>query len=324
MKTEIKGVPVLLTLLILLTGCNQGDFGAKICAVYQGYDRAAFHLQKYLSEHEDADCAYWMFLGAAEMYRGEISQMHSAFDRVPPEKWYPEFLLLRCNWFIETGNIAKAKEDYRILTEILKNDFHSFSWLGYRAKFLLKILEINECGTGCGYDYNKLLFQAAELMNKKLTIRQKTPFQGLFTLRNTAEAEWKKIVWGMKQDEFCQLVGNPQKMIESDYYWWKCRIFVYCRGKELIGFYFSKETERLGMIMTFPVCPEHGYEQMRFLRNYNKNQVKKKKIQVSCFEKVYYDDIFCYREPDSGYWRLSDFKWLCLECVRQNRMKENE
>ena len=64
--------------------------------------------------------------------------------------------------------------------------------------------------------------------------------------------------------------------------------------------------------------------QQCFLRNYNRNQVKKKKIQVSYLEKVYYDDIFCYREPDSGYWHLSDFKWLCLECVRQNRMKENE
>ena len=122
-----KSVFLLFPVLLFCSGCfNQGDFGAKFCAVYRNYDSAAFHLQKYIEKEERVSAPYWLFLGVAEMYRGNIPEMFAAFEKAEQSgELFPELLLTRCNWYIESGNFEKAKADYENLEKMLEKSIET-------------------------------------------------------------------------------------------------------------------------------------------------------------------------------------------------------
>lgn len=300
-----KSVFLLFPVLLFCSGCfNQGDFGAKFCAVYRNYDSAAFHLQKYIEKEERVSAHYWLFLGVAEMYRGNIPEMFAAFEKAEQSgELFPELLLIRCNWYIQSGNFEKAKADYENLKKMLeKSDFSFPAYLNYRSRLLFKILDLNERAGVTAFsrtykgDYEKLIRDSAFHLKKKLKLLEKYPSEKMFVLQQFTEPEFSRIAFGMTMADLYKLLGKPYKNIFIGGMQER-RILVYHKEGFLIGFFFTNKSERFGEVKTAYCCKKHGADRMRLLNRSNSN-------------KKYSDDTFYYTP---SYQDPSDFHWVCVK-----------
>ena len=291
--------------ILFCGGCvNQGDFGAKFCAVYRNYDSAANHLRKYIGKQQYVPHYYWMFLGVAEMYRGNISEMHAAFENAEQSKEiFPELFLAYCNWYIEGGNIEKARFYYHKLKTVLeKNDYSGISFLAYRVCLISEVLH-TDTGTAAfsekyNGNYEALLSDAVSHLKKKLILLEKSSSKNLFALHQFTEPVFAQITFGMTIDELYKLLGKPYKEIFIGGMQ-KRRIMVYHRKNFLIGFFFTQKSDRLGEVMTAQYCNIHGLDKMRLL---------KQKASIA-----HYDDVFFFT---NNYHKADDFCWICLGCKK--------
>ena len=294
--------------------CNEGDFGAKFCAVYRKYDSAALHLQKYLETQEDGLPHHWMFLGVSEMYRGRIPEMYAAWEKAEQRKLYPEQLLIRGNWHIESGDAEKADSDCRKLKKLLAENDFSADYNYYRYLLIVNILDAehdSEWRKIQDRGYPQFLRFAADRLEEKLALLKRTPGKGPLVLRGISDPAWREIAFGMTKSELCDRLGMPQKRVDLSQY--GREILVYFQDGCIAGFFFTRESQKLGEIRVFPICGHHGAESMRLLTTGKAPNFWKEKFRAGDLGEICYDDIFCrtgeYHDPDR-------FKWLCLACLR--------
>lgn len=312
----MKAIFLLFFVILFCGGCvNQGDFGAKFCSVYQSYDSAAPRLQKHLSRQEDSEAIYWMFLGIAEMYRGEIPAMHRAFQQAERKESFPELYLFRCNWNIESGNLEKAEADLHRakeliaglkLEESLRLQYYRFCAVRRISGILYSEAIKIESKKG----YPEILRITAEKMNEKLAVLKASNVKGLFAFRDISDPSWKKLVFGMTEEEIFRIIGKPVKVIDGD----QRKLLIYVKENQLAGFYFSVETKRLGQIRTFPVCSIHGVEPMRLFNYVYPSYFTRKELRISVYKRIYYNETYCFISKSLSPF---DFQWVCLKCLKK-------
>lgn len=295
----MKYLYVWLILLLFCGGCSvdQGAFGAKFCAAYRNYDSAAFHLQKYLAEQKNDSPHLQMFLGVAEMYRGNLPEMHAAFEKAEQTG-----TLLRCNWYIENGEPEKAAADLARLKTMLAGDVVPENYGSYYCFLVIRDALSLSRDPAEKQNLLQILRQGADLLEKKLAELNRTPGDGLFALRRIGDPALAKITFGMTDDELCGLLGKPYKNIFIGGMQ-KRRILIWHRNGSLIGFFFTEKSPRLGEVKTATVCKKHGVKKMRLL--------ERGKTLFGSLQKPFYDEDFRYT---AEYADPVDFQWSCLDC----------
>lgn len=313
----MKTISLSLFLILVCGGCslNQGDFGAKFCAVYNSYDSSAFHLQRYINDHKNAASYYWMFLGISEMFRGNILQMHHAFEKAEKTEIFPELLIIRCNWHIESGNIDNSSTDIAALKALLRNKNFSKNFTYYRYLIIRKKIfalpyndslwrQVRDNGK-----YHQILCDAANILDKKLTLLKNTPGDGLLALRRFTDPALSKVTLGMAESALYKLLGTPYKTVVSSGS--QRRILIYTKGNSLIGFLFTEKSNLLGEVKVASRCKIHNVDQMRLL--------KRGRTAFGELVKPFYDKDFYYtieyKTPD-------DFNWACLKCKRPITLRQ--
>lgn len=301
----------------LLCGCSlhEGDFGSKFCAVYKNYDSAERFLRSYLNTKEERKPRYRMFLAVAEMYRGNIKEMHKAFSRAEQEQGKGDcvLLLLRCNWYLENSDSANAREDLKRLKQLLADPDHPVRYDYYSYLLVCNILEQRHAQLWqkiSERSYRNFLLFAAERLEEKWDHLQRSGRKGLWALHNIKSPAVKQAAFGMKEEHLRTLLGAEQIKIDLDHL--DRRILVYFLENHLIGFYFTWKVQRLGQVRVFPACKRHGYSPMRLKRSVSPLYFKRNKILYSSSGKFRSDHTFCYT-PDHD--KAEDFNWICLKCL---------
>lgn len=307
----------LMPLLLFLCGCHQDErfFGAKLYAIYRNCDSAARILNKPAPKKSgsrpETEAYLQLFLALAEMHRGQLDEMHRAFVKAGNPAPRPELLLLRGEWYIRNGEADKAKKDFDALEKLLaKEDFsRRFTYYLYLAAKDGPYNDEEWKKVRDGSFYQTWLKERLTQARKKLEVLEKTPGTGILELRKFADPRFRKIRFGMAQEELQTLLGPPRFVRNITPVGMLSQVaLVYFTEKYVAGFLFSPEKRTLGDCVTASVCPLHGPEKMRQLRT----------------GKTGFDGKL--PPPDAEFIYTTErkpfFRWACVECAKEARKQK--
>ena len=132
-------------------------------------------------------------------------------------------------------------------------------------------------------------------------------------LRKFADPRFRKIRFGMTQEELRTLLGPPRlvrDISQGPGSMLSQVALVYFTEKYIAGFLFSPQKRTLGDCVTAPVCPLHGAEKMRQLRTGKTWTDGRLRPPSEDAEFIYTTE----RKPF--------FRWACVECTKEARKQK--